>query len=134
MFDWVLNTPLSFFINNNNALLTKFEYLTAFAIALISQMKISQNNSEYRPKKTHDCDQISIRTPKTCSISSCKPLNFIFYHWLVTGTVWLKNTIAVLFHWQGGTQILKKYRPVSLLPVKRFLRSWYLIKSSTSSW
>ena len=87
MFDWVLNTPLCFFINNNNALLTKFDHLTAFAIALISQMMISQNNSEYKPKKTYGCGQISIRTPKTCSISSCKPLNFIFYQWLVTGTV-----------------------------------------------
>ena len=71
------------------------------------------------PNKAHGHDQKSIRTLKLCSTSICKPLEIIFNQSLETGTFpndWKKGNVVPAFK-KGDKQILKNYRPISLLPV-----------------
>ena len=71
------------------------------------------------PNKAHGHDQISIRMLKLCSNSICKPLEIIFNRCLETGTFpneWKKGNVVPVFK-KGDKQILKNYRPISLLPV-----------------
>ena len=71
------------------------------------------------PNKAHGHDQISIRMLKLCSNSICKPLEIIFNRCLETSTFpndWKKGNVVPVFK-KGDKQILKNYRPISLLPV-----------------
>ena len=56
---------------------------------------------------------------KLCSNSICKPLGIIFNRCLETSTFlndWKKVNVVPVFK-KGDKQILKYYRPISLLPV-----------------
>ena len=78
--------------------------------------KMIQNSD---PNKAYDHDQISIRMLKLCSNSICKPLEIIFNRCLETSTFpndWKKGNVVPVFK-KGDKQILKNYRPISLLPV-----------------
>ena len=71
------------------------------------------------PNEAHGHDQISIRMLKLCSNSICKPLEIIFNRCLETSTFpndWKKGNVVPVFK-KGDKQILKNYRPISLLPV-----------------
>ena len=69
--------------------------------------------------KAHGHDPISIRMLKLCCASTCRPLEIIFDQCLETATFLNDqkkgNVVPVLK--KGDKQILKNYRPISLLPV-----------------
>ena len=69
--------------------------------------------------KAHGHDEISIRMLKLCESAITEPLYLIFKNCLSSNTfpdVWKKaNVIPV--HKKGDKQVLKNYRPVSLLPI-----------------
>ena len=71
------------------------------------------------PNKAHGHDMISIRMLKLCGKSICKPLDLIFQSCIKQGkfpTEWKKANVVPV-HKKGDKQILKNYRPVSLLPI-----------------
>ena len=71
------------------------------------------------PSKAHGHDMLSIRVLKLCGKSICKPLDLKFQSCIEYGefpTEWKKANV-VLVHKKSDKQILKNYRPVSLLPV-----------------
>ena len=71
------------------------------------------------PKKAHGHDIVSIRMLKICGKLLCKPLKLIFQSWIKHGKFpneW-KMANVVPFLKKGNKQILKNYRPVSLLPI-----------------
>ena len=73
------------------------------------------------PNKAHGHDMISICMLKLCGKSICKPLDLIFQSCIKQGkfpTEWKKANVVPV-HKKGDEQILKNYRPVSLLPICR---------------
>ena len=69
--------------------------------------------------KAHARDMITIRMIKLCEISICRPLKLIFQSCLESGkfpTEWKKANVVPV-HKKCDKQILKNYRPVSLLPI-----------------
>ena len=71
------------------------------------------------PNKAHGLDMISIRVLKRCDKSISKPLDLIFQSCIKQGkfpTEWKKANVVPV-HKKGDKQILKNYRPVSLLPI-----------------
>ena len=71
------------------------------------------------PNKAHGYDMISIRMLKICDISICKPLELIFQSCIKHGKFldeW-KMANVVPAHKKSDKQIIKNYRPVSLLPI-----------------
>ena len=83
-----------------------------------SQDHIGKIIHNLNPDKAHGHDNISIRTLKICHSSIYGPLERIFKEALSTGLFpsnWKKGNIVPI-HKKGDKQILKNYRPVSLLP------------------
>ena len=71
------------------------------------------------PNKAHSYDMISICTLKICDKSICKPLELIFQPCIKQGMFhneW-KMADVVPVHMKSDNQILKNYRPVSLLTI-----------------
>ena len=78
--------------------------------------KITQN---VNPNKAQGHDNISIRMLKKCASSIYGPLELMLKEALSTGlspSNWKKGNIVPI-HKKGDKQILKNYRPVSLLPI-----------------
>ena len=71
------------------------------------------------PNKAHGHDLISIRMIKICDTSIWRPLKLIFQACLESGNLPMngKKANVVPVHEKGDKQILKYYRPISLLPV-----------------
>ena len=71
------------------------------------------------PNKAHGPDGISIRMLKICDETICKPLSIIFKNSIFSGkfpSEWKKANVVPIYK-KGNKQILKNYRPVSLLCV-----------------
>ena len=69
--------------------------------------------------KAHGHDMISIRMVKICDDSICKLLKLIFQSCLESDkfpSKWKKANVVPI-HKKGDKQILKNYRPISLLPI-----------------
>ena len=69
--------------------------------------------------KAHGHDMISIRMVKLCDISLCKPLELIIKSCLESGKFpleWKKANVVPAYK-KGDKQLLKNYRPISLLPI-----------------
>ena len=108
-------------ISNSSELPSKLEYLTQSRLSSVTFSKddIEKLIQNLDPNKAHGHDQISIRMLKLCSNSICKPLEIIFNRCLETSTFpndWKKGNVVPVFK-KGDKQILKNYRPISLLPV-----------------
>ena len=92
------------------------ESLTAIDFSNNDILKIIRNLDS---NKAHGHDMISIRMVKICDDSICKPLKLIFQSCLESGkfpSEWKKANVVPI-HKKGDKQILKNYRPISLLPV-----------------
>ena len=71
------------------------------------------------PNKAHGHDDISIRMLRICDKSICRPLAIIFNCCIRTKkypSEWKKANVIPI-HKKGDKQILKNYRPISLLPI-----------------
>ena len=108
-------------ISNSSELPLNLHYATEKRLNTLSFSnndieKIMQNLD---PNKAHGHDKISIRMIKICGKSICKPLQLIFSQCIDTGSFLLewKKSNVVSVHKKGDKQCLKKYRPVSLLPI-----------------
>ena len=81
--------------------------------------------------KAHGHDEISMRMLKMCGSSVCRPLQIIYKSCLDRGKFpqeWKKANVAPV-HKKTDKQLVKIYRPVSLLPIrgKSFERILYTI-------
>ena len=81
------------------------------------------------PNKAHGHDMISIHMLKLCGKFICEPLDLSFQSCIKQGqfsSEWKKANVVPV-HKKGDKQILKNYRPVSLLPIcgKTFERLIY---------
>ena len=73
----------------------------------------------FDPNKAHDHDMLSIRMLQLCGTCICKLLDLIFQYCIKHGefaTKW-KRANVVPVHQKSDKQVLKNYRPVSLLPI-----------------
>ena len=92
------------------------ESLTTIDFSNNDILKIIRNLD---PNKAHGHDMISIRMVKICDDSVCRPLKLTFQSCLESGkfpSEWKKSNVVPI-HKKGDKQILKKYRPISLLPI-----------------
>ena len=99
-----------------NTLKKTSESLTTIDFSNNDILKIIRNLD---PNKAHGRDMISIRMVKICDDSICKPLKLLFQSCLESGkfpSEWKKANVVPI-HKKGDTQILKNYRPISLLPI-----------------
>ena len=108
-------------IRNDSELPTSFTFYTNNRLSTVSFShedvgKIIQNLNQ---NKAHGHDNISIRMLKICGSTIYRPLEIIFKEALSTGlfpSEWKKGNIVPI-HKKGDKQVLKNYRPVSLLPI-----------------
>ena len=95
---------------NNDKRLNKISFKDSDITSIIKSLK---------PTKAHGADNISIRIIQLCGHSITFPLTLIFNFSLKTGTfpdTWkMANIIPV--HKKEEKNIVKNYRPISLLPV-----------------
>ena len=89
-------------------------------------LKIIQN---LNPNKAHGRDKISMAMINICGKSLCKALEMIFKSCIKKGeypSKWKKANVVPV-HKKGNKQLLKNYRPISLLPIfgKNFERIIY---------
>ena len=85
----------------------------------ISSEVIFQLIKNLDPNKAHGYDDISVKMLKLCAPSICKPLTLLFENCLRSGefpNVWKRSNIVPV-HKKGDKQLIKNYRPVSLLPI-----------------
>ena len=108
-------------IDNSNELPLNFLKKTDKSISVITFFcdDIATSIQNLDPNKAHGCDMISIRMLKLCGKSICKLLDLIFQSCMKQRkfpTEWKKANVVPV-HKKGDKQILKNYRPVSLLPI-----------------
>ena len=117
-------------LSNNSELLVTLtrkthESLSTIDFSTDDILKIIRNLD---PNKAHRHD-ISIQMIKICDTSICRPLKLIFQACLESGKFpneWKKANVVPV-HKRGDKQIIKNYRPISLLPIagKIFARLLY---------
>ena len=102
---------------NNSVLPSTFNHLTDDKLSSfsISSEVIFQLIKNLDPNKAHGHDEISLKMLKLCAPSICKPLTLLFESCLASD-VWKKSNIVPV-HKKGDKQLIKNYRPVSLLPI-----------------
>ena len=101
--------------------LPNMEYKTVVRKSNISvtEDKIVKIIRKLNSNKAHGCDNMSIRMLKICDTAIAEPLKLIYEKCLDTGRypcLWNK-AIIVPAHKKNSHQILKNYRPISLLSI-----------------
>ena len=84
-----------------------------------SNNEISKILKNLNQNKAHGCDEISIKMIHLCGDSIVLPLSTIFQNALETGSFpdqWKKGNVVPV-HKKESKQLLKNYRPISLLPI-----------------
>ena len=109
------------FVIETGSTLPQFHPLTqeTLGTCIITEEIILNLIRSLNSNKTHGWDEISIRMILICDSSIVSPLKIIFQNCLDRGIfpkIWKKGTIVPI-HKKSSTQLLKNYRPVSLLPV-----------------
>ena len=86
---------------------------------LMTDDKIVKIIRKLSSNKAHGCDNMSIRMLKICDTVIAEPLKLICEKCLDTGRYprFWKKAIIVPAHKKNSRQILKNYRPISLLPI-----------------
>ena len=120
-------------INNNSVLPSTLNHLTDDKLSSfnISSEVIFQLIKNLDPNKAHGHDEISVKMLKLCAPSICKPLTFLFENCLASGefpNVRKKSNI-ISVHKKGDKQLIKNYRPVSLLPICGRLMGKFMFNS-----
>ena len=95
----------------------------------ITETKLSSFNTEHEDiykiiktldiNRAHGHDEVSIRMLKLCDKSIVKPLSIIFNNYKLKNTfpnLWKKANVIPI-HKKGEKDLIKNYRPVSLLPI-----------------
>ena len=104
------DSTLPTLLETPNETLSSLEIIASDIGKIIKVLKVN---------KDYGHDEISIRMLKLCESAITEPLYLIFKNCLSSNTfpdVWKKaNVIPV--HKKGDKQVLKNYRPVSLLPI-----------------
>ena len=93
--------------------------ISELTIVSITEDKIVNIIRKLNSNKAHGCDNMSIRMLKICDTTIAEPLKLIYEKCLDTGRyprLW-KKAIIVPAHKKNSRQILKNYRPISLLPI-----------------
>ena len=98
--------------------------LTLKAASTITDINISDEAilsiiRSLNPCKAHGCDEISVRLIKLSDAALIYPLKLIFKNIIRTGVfpdIW-KGANVVLVHKKDHKNLLKNYRPISLLPI-----------------
>ena len=91
-------------------------YLSSISFSCSDIEKVIKNLD---PNKAHGHDMISIRMLQILGPTICKPLELIFKSCLKCGkfpSEWKKGNIVPVYK-KGDKQVLKNYRPISLLPI-----------------
>ena len=97
----------------------------------ISSEIIFQLIKNLDPNKAHGDHEISVKMLKLCAPSICKLLFLLFKNCLASGefcNVWKKSNIVPV-HKKGDKQSIKKYGPVSSLPICRKLMEKLMFKT-----
>ena len=108
-------------ILQNSSVLPHIDYKTnvrKFSVS-INEAKIISIIRKLSPNKAHGCDNISIRMLKICDTVIARPLKIIYEKCIETDRfplLWKKANI-VPAHKKNSHQIMKNYRPISLLPI-----------------
>ena len=105
----------------NNSTLPNFNYITNARLdrILISELEIITQIRGLEVGKSNGPDQISSHMLRICDETIVPPLKIIFDNILLTGIypdLW-KSANVVPIHKKNDKQIIKNYRPISLLPI-----------------
>ena len=108
-------------IRNDSELPTSLTFNTDNRLSTVSfsHKDVDKSIQNSNPNKAQDHDNISIRMLKICGSTIYRPLEIIFKEALSTGlfpSEWKKRNIVPIYK-KGDKQVLKNYRPVSLLPI-----------------
>ena len=108
-------------INNNSVLPSTLNHLNDDKLSSFNNSSevISQLIKNLEPNKAHGHDKTSVKMLKLCAPSICKPLTLLFENCLASEEFpsVLKKSNIVPVHKGGDKQLIKNYRPVSLLPI-----------------
>ena len=106
---------------NNDSTLPEFSFLTQHRISEVelSSQRISKIISDLNPNKARGFDNISIKMIQLCGDTIVFPLKLIFTDAMSSGIFpnkWKKGNITPV-HKKSSKQLIKNYRPISLLPI-----------------
>ena len=105
----------------NASVLPNFFFLTAAKLdsIVITNEQISNILISLKVNKAHGPDNISVNMIKLSGNALCEPLKLIFNNILVTGifpSQWKRANVTPV-HKKDNKQLIKNYRPISLLPI-----------------
>ena len=108
-------------IDNNSVLPSTLNHLTDDTLSFFNIFSevIFPLIKNLDPNKAHGHDEISMKMLKLCAPSICKPLTLLFENCLASRefpNVSRKSNVVPV-HKKGDKQLIKNYRPVSLLSI-----------------